>query len=119
MSDRVEVRHGPLSEMLTDDERFALVIADPPWVSRAEVGRFPEDPVLAIDGGPDGLDVARECMHVVRRHLAPGGSALLQLGTVAQVEALAEEGALGRGLVVTEVREHERGVLVRLDRPWE
>lgn len=114
MADRVEVREGSMDAVLGDDERFALVVADPPWVRRTEVGRYPEDPLLAIDGGDDGLDVARLCIEVSRRHLLPGGSLVLQIGTVDQVERLRRE-LDGSDLDVVEVRECERGVLVRLD----
>jgi release factor glutamine methyltransferase len=110
----LDVRTARLEEALSDDERFALVIADPPWVPRAEVGRFPEDPELAIDGGDDGLDVARACTSVAAGHLLPGGSVLLQLGTAEQAEVLA------RGLDLLElvqVRAFERGVVARFDRP--
>src|SRR6478752_6523726 len=51
LTSRVEVREGAMDEVLRDGERFAVVIADPPWVPRMEIGRFPEDPELAIDGG--------------------------------------------------------------------
>jgi HemK-like putative methylase len=112
LGDRVEVREGPMDEVVRDSERFALVVADPPWVRRTEIGRYPEDPVLAIDGGDDGLDVARTCLDVARRHLRPGGSMVLQVGTVEQAEAL---GASCADLEVVEVRQGERGVLVRLD----
>ncbi len=117
IADRVEVREGRLEEAVRDDERFPVVIADPPWVPAAETGQFPEDPLTAIDGGDDGLDVARAVLAVIDRHLAPGGSAVLQLGTTAQVDVLKAEPCLAEGrLTVVEVREEERGVLVRLDR---
>ncbi|WP_374454545.1 methyltransferase [Nocardioides sp.] len=117
IADRVEVREGRLESALGDDELFPVVIADPPWVPAAETGRYPEDPLTAIDGGSDGLDVARACLAVIDRHLAPGGSAVLQLGTTAQVDLLKAEPALTEGrLTVTEVREEERGVLARFDR---
>lgn len=117
VADRVEVRHSRLEEALTADELFPLVIADPPWVPQADTGRFPEDPLTAIDGGGDGLEIARACLTVIAGHLLPGGSALLQLGTAAQATALATERPLSGGdLSVVEVREHERGVLVRIDR---
>ena len=83
---RTEVREGPMGSVLHDDELFAIVVADPPWVTSAEVGRFPEDPLLAIDGGVDGLEVALECVAVAGRHLRPGGSVLLQLGDDPQVD---------------------------------
>ncbi|CUR62381.1 Methyltransferase small [metagenome] len=117
IADRVEVREGRLEEAVRDDEGFPVVIADPPWVPAAETGQFPEDPLTAIDGGGDGLDVARAVLAVIDRHLAPGGSAVLQLGTTAQVDVLKSEPCLAEGrLTVVEVREEERGVLARLDR---
>ncbi len=114
-ADLVEVREGAIDEVLHDGERFALVVADPPWVRRAETGRYPEDPLLAIDGGVDGMDVAWTCVDAARRHLSPGGTLLLQLGTVDQVDSLRER-LRDDELAVSEVRWHERGVLVRADR---
>jgi methylase of polypeptide subunit release factors len=106
----VDVRLGDVSSTLDDDERFAVVVADPPWVPTDDIGRFPEDPVLAIDGGADGLDLARTCLRVAGRHLSPGGHLLLQLGTHAQAEAL-DPGLLRE----IERRTYERGVLIRYD----
>jgi methylase of polypeptide subunit release factors len=114
----VDVREGPMDRVLAAEESFALVTADPPWVRRAETGRFPEDPLLAIDGGDDGLDLARLCLRVADAHLMAGGSVLLQLGTEDQVDEIATWASEHVGLRVTESRRHgTRGVLVRLDRP--
>ncbi|WP_343911137.1 methyltransferase domain-containing protein [Nocardioides aquiterrae] len=112
---RVEVREGPMEDVLRDSERFALVVADPPWVPRARVGDYPEDPVVAIDGGDDGMDLAWLCVDVARSHLTPLGTLLLQLGTVEQVDALRARLHGDDDFVVTEVRWCDRGVLVRLD----
>lgn len=114
MADRVEVREGPMDEVLRDSERFAVVVADPPWVPRYDVSTYPEDPVLAIDGGVDGMDLAWMCVDLARTHLAATGTMLLQLGTVQQVDAL-RDGLRGDDLEITEVRWCDRGVLVRLD----
>lgn len=117
MADRVEVREARLESALQPDERFPIIIADPPWVPRDLTSNFPEDPLSAIDGGPDGLDVARACLAIVAGHLAPGGSAILQLGTRAQADTLREEqGFTDSTLVMAEVRQHVRGVLARIDR---
>lgn len=108
-----EVRCGDMTDVLEDDERFVLVVADPPWVTSEEVQRFPEDPVWAIDGGDDGLRVARLCLRVAAEHLADGGAVLLQVGSEEQVEGLAHDaGALG--LQVVEVRSFERGAVALL-----
>ncbi|WP_307861647.1 methyltransferase [Nocardioides xinjiangensis] len=117
LADRVEVRESRLQEALTDGEMFPVVIADPPWVPREQTGRYPADPLTAIDGGDDGLDVARACLAVVDDHLAPGGSAILQVGTRAQTDALRSEPCFTEGrLAVVEVRQQVRGVLARIDR---
>jgi methylase of polypeptide subunit release factors len=117
LADRVEMRLMPLSDAVRSDEQFVLILADPPWVPRQELNRFPEDPVTAIDGGPGGgLDVARACVGVIGRHLAPDGCALLQLGSTRQVEGLRDDLAVA-GLRVAETRTFgERGVVALLSR---
>jgi methylase of polypeptide subunit release factors len=112
---RVDVREGTMDEVLDEDQRFAVVIADPPWVSSDAVQRYPEDPVLAIDGGSDGLDLVRACLDVIDAHLAPGGHALLQTGPD-QPDAVTALVSAHAGLTVREVRLEERGALIRIDR---
>jgi methylase of polypeptide subunit release factors len=117
MSSRVTVREGRIDEVLEPDEQFALVVADPPWVPSAGIDEFPDDPAIAIDGGDDGLDLARTCCDVVARHLAPGGTAILQIGTSEQADVL-ERHLLDTDVALTrgETRMFERGVLVELVR---
>jgi methylase of polypeptide subunit release factors len=117
---RVEVRHDGMETALEADERFALILADPPWVPSGETVRFPDDPLTAIDGGCDGLELARACVEVTGRHLDPDGASILQLGTRAQVAGI-EEHLTARphlGLRVREVRDVPEvdGVLARLTR---
>ena len=116
MGSRVDVREGRIDDVLAPDERFDLVIADPPWVAQAETARFPDDPLIAIDGGLDGLDVVWSCLEVCERHLVPGGSVVLQLGSEAQVLRVRDHlGSKGSALAVQTTRSFgDRGVLVRL-----
>jgi methylase of polypeptide subunit release factors len=118
LADRVDVRCGPMEDVVLPDERFPLVIADPPWVSTNDVRQYPEDPLVAIDGGPEGLDVAHRCVQVASRVLTPMGACLLQLGTAEQVDAVSAYVKTREELylAVGETREFERGVVVRLDR---
>lgn len=112
----VDAREGRVDDVLGPDERFDLVIADPPWVARSETSRFPDDPLVAIDGGLDGLDIARQCIRVSEEHLNDGGSLVLQLGSRQQATDV-EERLLTSGsiLSVRETRTFEQqGVLVRL-----
>jgi methylase of polypeptide subunit release factors len=111
---RVDVRHGRMDEVLADDERFAVVVADPPWVRTSEVPTYPEDPVSAIDGGADGLDLVRDCLEVIDRHLVVAGSAVLQVGPGAQAAEVLALLAAHPSLSLVATRGYERGTLLQL-----
>lgn len=113
--DLVEVRQLPL-DGLSPTEVYPVVVADPPWVRTDQVGCFPADPVLAIDGGDDGLRVARECLAAIDRHLHEDGSALLQLGSIEEARGLRDE--LPPTLALVDVRgESGSGLVLLLQRP--
>jgi release factor glutamine methyltransferase len=103
-ADRVDVRAADLGTALLPDERFPLILADPPYVRRPDTTRWPDDPVSAIDGGPDGLDVVRGCLRVAARHLLPGGWLLLQVAGPAQAAEVAEVLAVDGPLAPVDVR---------------
>ena len=115
VGDRVEIRNADLFAALADDELFPVVIADPPWVPSAETGRYPDDPITAIDGGPDGLELARASLEVARRHLAAAGVMLLQLGSLDEADDVRR--LAGPELEVCEVRQPDpTGVVVAVRR---
>lgn len=109
----VEVRTQTIEDAAADTQRYVLVLADPPWVPSAKTGRFPEDPVRAIDGGADGTDLALMCARTAASVLLPEGLLLLQVGTGEQADAVA---GAGTGLVEVERRACPGGVLVLLSR---
>jgi len=90
LGERVEVRCARLETAVREDERFPIVLADPPYLPSADTAAWPEDPLTAIDGGPDGLALVRACLEAAGRCLPPGGALLLQLAGPAQAEAVAE-----------------------------
>ena len=112
----VQVRCGDLGAAVRAQERFALVLADPPYLPRHEVDAWPQDPVRAIDGGPDGLALPRRCLAVAGAHVAAGGAVLLQALGQSQVEALAPD-LDAVGLEVVEVRAEDERRAVALLRP--
>ena len=105
-AERVEQRCGTAEDVLAPDELFPVVIADPPYVPSRDARLYPEDPLGAIDGGPDGLDAPRAFVQAAAAHLAPGGSVVLQLRGPAQVDLLAEwlDGGCGPPLAVVDTR---------------
>ena len=65
--------------------RYRAVLCNPPYVRRADFETLePEvrdhEPRLALDGGPDGLDLIRRVAGTVLPHLEPGGRLFLEIG---------------------------------------
>jgi len=85
----VEQRCGSADGVVVDGERFGVVIADPPYVPTSQVSLYPDDPVGAIDGGPDGLDSVRSFLAGISGHVDDGGSVVIQVRGLAQVDQLA------------------------------
>ncbi|MCU1432734.1 MAG: prmC 2 [Actinotalea sp.] len=113
---QVDVRCGDLATVVRADERFVVVIADPPYLSSDEVDASDGDPVHAVDGGPDGLALARRCLAVAGAHVHPAGVVLLQARGRSQVERLVPD-VESTGLELVDVRTdgEERAVaLLRL-----
>ena len=104
---------GAMDEVLDPEERFAAIIADPPWVPTAEVALLPEDPRGAIDGGATGFDLVVTCLEVIGRHLSDGGFAVLQVGPDGQAARVASVVRERRelGLEPVETRTFDRGAL--------
>jgi release factor glutamine methyltransferase len=113
---RVEVRNVRMESALTSGERFPIILADPPYLPTADVARWPDDPVAAIDGGADGLDLTRVCLQVAAEHLAHGGAMLLQVAGEAQARAVvaALGSVAGSHLRHLETRHHDRDRAVML-----
>jgi release factor glutamine methyltransferase len=66
-------------------QRFELVTANPPYIATAELAQLPVDvrdfePRLALDGGPDGLDLVREIAALAPSQLTEGGVLALEIG---------------------------------------
>ncbi|CAD5296857.1 Release factor glutamine methyltransferase [Bosea sp. 62] len=83
------------------DERFDLILSNPPYIGSAEIaGLAPNvreyDPLLALDGGVDGLTAYRALAVALPGHLKPGGLAILEIGAGQEeaVVALMEQAGL-------------------------
>lgn len=81
--------------------RFDLILSNPPYIASDEIaGLMPDvarhDPLLALDGGADGMAAYRLITADLDRLLAPGGVAILELGAgqAASVGGLARRAGL-------------------------
>ena len=80
----LELVEGPLFAPVAG-RRFDLVTANPPYIPSPEIPQLPVDvrefePLLALDGGPDGLDLVRSIAARAASHLSPGGLLALEIG---------------------------------------
>jgi release factor glutamine methyltransferase len=83
LADRAQFVVGEWTTALAG--RFDVVVGNPPYIRRDEMQRLmPEvarfDPVLALDGGPDGLDAYRAILDDLPRVLAPKAVIALEIG---------------------------------------
>jgi release factor glutamine methyltransferase len=79
------VHGGDLFEALPDSlrGRVGILAANVPYVPTGEVGLLPaeardHEPLVALDGGADGLDVLRRVAAEASRWLVPGGCVLVE-----------------------------------------
>lgn len=97
VSQRLTFAQGDLFAPL--EGRFELIVSNPPYVASAEIDAgSPElrrEPRLALDGGPDGLDVVRRIAAAAPQYLSPGGRIFIEIADGQALEACALLGAAG------------------------
>lgn len=83
LASRVEVRQGDLWAPVAG-ENFDVVVANPPYISTTMIASLPaevrREPVLALDGGADGLTFYDRICGAARNHLNPGGALIVEHG---------------------------------------
>ena len=82
LTDRVRLRQG--DGLAAADDRYELVLCNPPYVNRQSMQALPAEyraePALALDGGEDGMDFIRPLLRELPAHLSDGGVLLLEVG---------------------------------------
>ena len=106
------VHQGDLFAPLPEELRghVTVLVANVPYVPSEAVDLLPSEarehePLVALDGGPDGLDVMRRVTAAAPGWLAPGGHVLFETG-IDQVEA-ALAALAAAGLAPTVVHDEE------------
>ncbi|MBI1868476.1 MAG: peptide chain release factor N(5)-glutamine methyltransferase [Methylocystis sp.] len=122
LADRAATLRGCWADAV--DGVFDLVVSNPPYIRSWEIKSLaPEvalhDPMLALDGGADGLNCYRYICGDLPRLLSPRGLALLEIGAGQARDVCALLTA--KGLEIAEIRcdiaGHERVVAARRPRP--
>jgi release factor glutamine methyltransferase len=98
LQDRCEWREGDLFEAVREGEKFDLIVSNPPYIRSAVIGGLaPEvqahEPMMALDGGEDGLMFYKRIIPEACQYLVTGGMLYLEIGydQAQEVTALMEE----------------------------
>ncbi len=83
--DRIEFRCGDGFATLNGDDKFDLIVSNPPYIASEEIAALePEvrdfDPRNALDGGRDGLDFYRRLAAEAGIFLKPRGKIIIEFG---------------------------------------
>jgi release factor glutamine methyltransferase len=86
VADRIDFRLGDRLDPVKDEGPFDVIVSNPPYIPTAEIPRLEPgvrdyEPRLALDGGPDGLDMVRGLIEQSIPLLRPGGHLILEIGT--------------------------------------
>jgi release factor glutamine methyltransferase len=98
------------------DERFDLVLCNPPYVAEHEplgAGVAEHEPEEALFAGPEGLDSIRRIAPAIPRLLAPGGLAAVEIGSAqgeAALDLLQRDGLAGR--IVQDLGARDRAAIL-------
>ena len=83
LGDRVHLLRSDLFTAL-EGRRYDLILTNPPYVGvsamRALPAEFRHEPVMALAGGRDGLDLVRRILDEAPAHLMPDGWLVMEVG---------------------------------------
>ena len=84
LEDRAKQVRGDLFEPFANNEKWDLIVSNPPYLSEGDWKEVQEElkfePKKALDGGKDGLDFYRRIIPEARHHLRPGGLLAFEVG---------------------------------------
>ena len=87
---RVRAVQSDVFSQLADD-RYDLIVSNPPYVSHAEMDELPaeylREPELGLRAGADGLDIVRRILAEAENHLQPDGLLVVEVGDSEQALA--------------------------------
>lgn len=85
VGERIRFLESDLFAAIPSAERFDLVLSNPPYIAREEIGSLPigvrqYEPHLALDGGAGGYAIVERLLAEARNRLEPAGYLLIEIG---------------------------------------
>ena len=118
-ADRVAFRHGSWWRAVGADERFHLIVSNPPYIAESDPhltqGDLRFEPRSALAAGTDGLAALRDIAAGALRHLVPGGWLMVEHGwdQAEAVRLLFDAAGLHDALTLRDLAGQERVTLSR------
>jgi len=126
LSSRIKFLHGDLLEPVRKGSlgkgRFDIIVSNPPYIRSEEIRTLQREivefePLIALDGGTDGLDFYRRIVDGAAVHLKKEGELMLEIGWD-QAEDLrriiAEDGRYSEAEIIKDLAGHDRVVKTSL-----
>lgn len=82
---KIEFLHTNCFEGLKRKRKFDIIVSNPPYIATEDIKTLDKnvrecDPILALDGGQDGLDFYRKIIPNATKRLFSGGTILFEVG---------------------------------------
>lgn len=113
--DRIEFRLGDCLEPLKDDS-VDVVVTNPPYIPSADITNLSEsvktyDPILALDGGKDGLDPYKKIFISLKKNLRTNGRLFLECGfdQIQAINRIGENAGTTLERIIYDLGGHARG----------
>jgi release factor glutamine methyltransferase len=125
VAERIRFLEGDLFAPLSSGDEFDLIVSNPPYVADREMATLPADirlhePHLALQAGPNGLDVIARLFSGANQHMAVGGFLFIEISpeqAVAVCALIQKSGQFELARTVKDSSGKERVVTATLKTP--
>lgn len=84
VEDRVTIIQSDLFENIDENNKFDIIVSNPPYIKTDVIKTLDKEvqnePILALDGGEDGLKIYRRIINEAYKFLEPNGYLCLEIG---------------------------------------
>jgi release factor glutamine methyltransferase len=106
LENRTTILNGSWFDPIPKDSKFDLIVSNPPYIPSQEIRNLQSevknhDPILALDGGDDGLLPYKYLCSNLKRYLEPHGIVVLEFG-------------VGQAFDITRIVEEAGATLIRV-----
>ena len=112
---KIEFVHSNLFENLKRKRKFDIIVSNPPYIPSADIEKLDKnvrtcDPILALDGGEDGLSFYRQIIFDARNRLTNKGKIFFEvgMGQAPSVRKLLRENGFGEIKTIKDYNKIER-----------